>query len=470
MEKRKVWQYRQRFLTAIRRFREEHSHLEIYWKSQAANMLRRGENCEVRQNWANDSARIVATMDWLRDCGLHPLFINGKVSYCPKGRNRNNWKQRQETTLQRFIERNAPDSIRAPHNLEMMILPRLIPLRMRFLSGKDITEAYRREIGGHSCMSGGDCNKVKVYGENPEVCELLIAYLGEDSESSLEDIETSKDSARALVWQTDGGVMLDRVYYSGKCSGMTDNVDKAMLAHVVKSYPSAQVFRNENYFGQQRVVLTNAEPVIWPYFDTMQWGSNSEDGKYTLCTHRTGKCNHQLRSTQGVGPDSVDEHDGEERCQNCEEWTDEDDICEGLCTECYSDLYTQCEHCENDSRANSVTTVQVDGGTEEWCERCVRRHATECEHCREITHDDIMVEIGTPTGDESWCEGCADDYSVRCAHCDERCEDDYCEEHNGDNICWDCIDEVRDAADAEDESEIVTNNVSSGFIFNLLVV
>lgn len=73
-------------------------------------------------------------------------------------------------------------------------------LDITICKGEEITENFRNEVGGHSCMTGECCDYTLLYEMNPERFSQLIIRLG-------------KDSARAMILHLNGNkTLLDRVY------------------------------------------------------------------------------------------------------------------------------------------------------------------------------------------------------------------------------------------------------------------
>lgn len=71
---------------------------------------------------------------------------------------------------------------------------------VRFDSGQDIVRNYRKEVGGHSCMTGDNAGCVGMYADNPDrYCQLVMV--------------SGNNSARAMVVRTDcGEFYMDRIY------------------------------------------------------------------------------------------------------------------------------------------------------------------------------------------------------------------------------------------------------------------
>lgn len=79
----------------------------------------------------------------------------------------------------------------------------------RIVHGRDIVYWYNQRnyvTGGgtlnNSCMRGSSDDRFDLYVDNPDVCKLLIMV----------DEKSGKLLARALMWETDKGIYIDRPY------------------------------------------------------------------------------------------------------------------------------------------------------------------------------------------------------------------------------------------------------------------
>ncbi len=91
-------------------------------------------------------------------------------------------------------------------------------LKFDIVSGKDIAHWYssstyqsRKSTLGNSCMANMDSETFDIYVYNPKVCSLVILY---SDKGKLENGKWKSDKirGRALLWKTDEGMFLDRIY------------------------------------------------------------------------------------------------------------------------------------------------------------------------------------------------------------------------------------------------------------------
>lgn len=81
---------------------------------------------------------------------------------------------------------------------------------LKMAVGKEIKEYYttynieKLDTLGNSCMNGKSKDFFDIYSNNPESVKLLVVL----------EKSSNKLTARALVWNTNKGLLLDRVYYS----------------------------------------------------------------------------------------------------------------------------------------------------------------------------------------------------------------------------------------------------------------
>lgn len=104
------------------------------------------------------------------------------------------------------------------------------------------------------------------------------------------------------------------------------------------------------------------------------------------------------------------------------EYTDDDgDV---FCEDCYSERYTTCENCGDETNRDDTYTVEGDS----WCSSCYSRHARSCDHCDESydTRSTSMHEVHVTrttyysdfrTDVRVWCEGCVDGDAEECGKC-----------------------------------------------------
>ena len=98
---------------------------------------------------------------------------------------------------------------------------------VKLLSGEEITEAYRDEIGSHSCMTGPSFKRqrdVRFYAHHPTRIQLVLFPFE----------RANGGYARALLWKLDDDTyMLDRVYTMCGLGKLIPRVRKWVKAQAV---------------------------------------------------------------------------------------------------------------------------------------------------------------------------------------------------------------------------------------------
>jgi len=133
----------------------------------------------------------------------------------------------------------------------------------------------------HSCMNNKDF--FSIYIENPEVCKMLIMTDDFIDEESGEVIE--KITGRALLWKTDHGWFMDRVYYIKEetyyhfINWAKEN--QYLYKQVNKSVGNIKIVKNgiaTNTHLKVQLKKDISEYSPYPYLDTMSF-SLTIDGK-----------------------------------------------------------------------------------------------------------------------------------------------------------------------------------------------
>ena len=161
------------------------------------------------------------------------------------------------------------------------------------LSGSDIgwayqTSSYSTLFGDnnplwHSCMNDVDFLDIYIY--NPEVCRLLIL-----SQEEL-DIETgeikNKITGRALLWETNEGHFMDRIYYIRE-QDLYKFIDYSksnnyMYKEKNKSGINYDIVKDGVIGERKLIVQLKGDNIIkayypFPYLDTFQYGKDNDKG------------------------------------------------------------------------------------------------------------------------------------------------------------------------------------------------
>lgn len=366
---------------------------------------------------------------------------NKQVKYLPERRTR--------TTLGRYIRRQFPDVAIKDEFLEQYTSKVMAMLtgtddRFRIIEGREIVDAYRDEIGGHSCMTSGGSEYTEIYALNPDVVKMLV-------------FDDGSMTGRCLIWKTnEGPIVADRIYPNG---GRHIEEFKRYISEQGwhrredNSYPQGQGFVGLD--GDLTVTLEIPDPPIYPYMDSFRLYRESRDVSWsdnTITLHTMHGYN-TLSSTEGDGPGH---EDNRVSCYICNDRIDEDDVYTSnsgriYCASCYNARFTSCGRCGDERASDSTHTVRTGRySTEEWCGYCFEIHAFTCEGCGDNFHIDnrVVVEGG------EYCSSCSSS-SEECSGCGERFFESNMTERDGEWYCNDCLPEE---GDDDDESESETED------------
>lgn len=285
---------------------------------------------------------------------------------------------------------------------------------VELLTGDAIIDAYRDEVGSESCMTGDNCDCVRLYAMNPDRFSLLVLRLG-------------NDSGRAIVSTFDDGrCLLDRIYAS--C---------ADIANRMIVYARGQGWLIRDYVGAgpgwQVSGLRWVDGGI-PYMDTLCYGTIADDGTLTVSawqgdfklTTRDG----YIESKQCMECDC---------CVNAEEAIHVGDGY--VCGSCFDNYYTYCDDCNEATPRTEITAVQDQFGNWDICNSCLERHYFRCDECHEYFREGGVVLISEPD-----CAVCHDCFAARYGMCEE-CGGAFGQdwltpiESLGVSLCDDCRDE-----------------------------
>jgi len=278
--------------------------------------------------------------------------------------------------------------------------------KTKLCKGKEITKNYKKEIGGHSCMTNHKCYCTKLYEINPERFSQLVMFYG-------------STSGRAIVHKLDcGKLFMDRIY--------TDSyaLAKDMIEYAIKEDWAYRISEGKYIIGisgidTDKLIVSNLnyKDGEVPYMDTLRCYNISEDGKLSIF-HKDVD-----RKSQGC-LDSIDGYIVIE---------EDEEVC--------------CDYCGD--YVNEMDTYNVGGDI--YCERCFSEHCIVCEHCGEYEYVDSAVHIEDR---DIWtCMYCARRYNYRCSDCgywfsEELYHGEYCRNCLENHIfCEDCgmeVDEVND--------------------------
>jgi len=318
-----------------------------------------------------------------------------QVSYASKPDHTYDPVKRMRTSLGRYLSRNYGVEITPTINSAIeRIFGEIAYNGDRFAVRDDVCEIYNTVA--ESCMTDMSCvefyenNGVRVVCYTPPGCPGPIA--------------------RALLWKTDKGEYLDRIYPN---SG-------PHIEHYVKWAANRGCeIRPHHSMGNirtdHRIYKVRVGPM--PYLDTFCDLSGT-----TLSTDGDGLTCH---NTEGEEPTE---------CRNCSNWTFGDDT-DGYCKSCYDNL-CRCEQCSK--RYDSDDMTEIEG--QSVCESCAE-NASSCDRC-----DHTVWETSHIDG-QHVCESCAEE-----AHCCERCEDSVFQtsEIDGQDVCESCAEEAHECEECSE--------------------
>jgi len=175
---------------------------------------------------------------------------------------KDNGKEYSDAEITKFVEK-----FKAAYNTYKTKKEKKDPIRS--VTGEDIRywylvdNYYSKSIGGYgtlgnSCMKYSKCQTYfDIYTENPGVCQLIILTEFEEGVEKLR--------ARAILWQTDRGPYLDRVYY-------TDPSEEEMLINWAKENKNCELYFKK-YNGNLSVKLESKKEMYdkYPYMDSMTY-------------------------------------------------------------------------------------------------------------------------------------------------------------------------------------------------------
>lgn len=340
-------------------------------------------------------------------------------------------KARMKIKTQRFLTRklNLNDGYLPDHIISSIankINSKLFPeIKIELIKGKAITEAYRKSVGGRSCMTGSCCDFTRLYEMNPDKVQMLTMHY-------------MNDSARAILYKLDDnkGYYLDRVYCS--CSLLHDK----MYAHADNNgWYSYTNLKDKTYEEKENLIISNLEYEngYMPYMDTFNGTLHgrkltlSKDGDICMdstCGYLVGRRN---------------------TCERCGERIHENNAVSigdyNYCEYCAREYFTYCEHCnEYVPNDDAVLVEDIDIYV---CEHCASNHYVHCEDCGIYTKEDYVVVEGK----YYVCISCSEGTLYK--SCKECSEWFYEENINEDGYCESCEAQRTSVSDCkpEDESE-----------------
>lgn len=309
-----------------------------------------------------------------------------QVSYAAKPDHRYDSSKRARTSLGRYLSRNYGVLITPAIDAAIAeLFASLAYNEESFEVREDVCEVYRTVA--ESCMSGEPC--VEFYERNG-VKVLVYTPPGKD-----------EPLGRALLWQTDQGGFVDRVYPN---SG-------PHVAHYVKwaeehGYDIRSHHR-AGYNGGDRLRVRGLSVGPMPYMDTfayLEGDTLSTSGPGLICCETDGSepttCGNCDDWCFGGGGEGYCQSclNSRNYCNRCDDYTFDEVICiDGryCCESCLEDAET-CDRCHD----QTFETRDVDG--QSVCGSCVRNHCT-CDSC-----DCLSLDLTRVDGSDL-CDTCCQD-------------------------------------------------------------
>lgn len=273
---------------------------------------------------------------------------------------------------------------------------------VKLFKGEDITSNYRDEIGGTSCMTGGCAEYTLLYEMNPDKFSQAVAILG-------------NDTARAIVSKLDNGkFIMDRIYHTDS------NLAVTLREYAEKQgwyrYNGSQVIDSEGneITDYSELIVSNLsfENGHIPYMDTLRYYKINSKNKMNIFHSRS-------KFSYDGSLDNIDGHisNCEFTCSNCGNGVDEDNTyspeCgDGVyCENCYSQLFTRCDICEEDVFSGDANFIEAEDITV--CNCCKDNYITECERCEAECRDNHRLY----KMEEILCSSCRYELYYKCKAC-----------------------------------------------------
>jgi len=334
-------------------------------------------------------------------------------------------KDRRKMKIGRFLTRKLDLNDRYLNDVSLRKIADFINEKInpnlvyRLDCGNDIHRNYRNRIGGESCMTGSDADKIGMYVKNPDVYRQII-------------LEYGNDSTRAMIIKLDNGmILMDRIFSTSEflISKMREIAKKNKWhyrKHTSAGYPVICDYEGMDVADYSDFVVSNLiyEDGEVPYQDTLTRYKLSGN-KISLMHGYSGlKCDGIVDSTNGYIPNQY-------TCPSCDENVGEDNLFyseitgNSYCEACWNGMFTLCDRCEEYCLDEDM--VHIADVDERWCEDCVENYARRCVDCGEGNVKDYEI-----IEDLVFCLVCADK-KYKCCKCNE-----HHLELNNNDLCRDC--------------------------------
>jgi hypothetical protein len=297
-------------------------------------------------------------------------------------------------------------------------------LDVRLCKGKEITENYHNEIGGHSCMTGSDSVCVGLYEINPDRFQQLI-------------MRKDKNSARAIVhWLDNGRYFMDRVYSDNET--LRDDMRK----YAIKKGWGYRLCDKPGFYDVENIDAENIiisgllyEDGRIPYMDTLIKYLVKDERLVIFHPAVAQAYDGYLQNTDGNLEDRY-------TCESCGDVINEDEIfylwdCY-YCEDCFNERGFCCSHCGELGWIEDGIEIQDSGETV--CQYCADRCYGVCKDCGEYFG---KLEQG------DYCSNCIDNHTF-CIECGEESDD-----LDQGGMCQDCAERMEEAETEDTETMIL---------------
>ena len=298
---------------------------------------------------------------------------------------------------------------------------------IKLCKGEAITENYRRNIGGNSCMTGKCADYTLLYEMNPDRFQQLI-------------IRDGNDSARAIVSKLDDGTyFMDRIYST--CSSLRSKMTE---------YAEQQGWVHKMNYGCRDMTVSDLtfENGHVPYMDTLTHYFIDDD-TLTISNSSSVCPDGELTNTDGTLCE-----DSGVGCYNCgdrvdpdDSYSDDDGNC--YCQCCFDELFMYCECCNETRSQDGCTHIDGIGYV---CESCLEGNYTACNDCNGYAINDNVFAVQKNECTIYVCENCLSDY-VYCEECEEYFDHSKMTETDDGYLCPDCTPVCKECGEYSSELE-----------------
>ncbi|HDY67364.1 MAG TPA: hypothetical protein ENH85_06220 [Candidatus Scalindua sp.] len=294
--------------------------------------------------------------------------------------------------------------------------------KLRLDSGSKITENYRKEVGGSSCMTGNYAEYTRFYEMNPDSFKQII-------------LTFNNNSARAILSTLDNGKKYcDRIY-------STNIFIYDLLLNYVESkgWYFRETFDYANLGSDLIISNLKWQDGLVPYMDTFHHFKIQKDNLLQIFKYYSHSFLNEDRSIDG----NMDHCEGwilgeSSYCISCDERHDENNMRiingECWCERCQDNYLFDCNQCSHSHHTDN--SFEVEG--EQYCESCYEEFGYCCDNCE----NNIFLKNTVKTNLGIFCMKCLEDYKKCCVCWDWFNENDNMWSYDDKNYCKECFDAV----------------------------